>query len=311
MIDDGDSAAIVHAILSLAKALGMETTAEGIESEELAHGLAELGCTYGQGFYFSEAAARRRGARLLAGAQRLIDVAPGQRADLLRVARKAGRRPVPLDRLQRRRHHRPRLQPHRDQVAAADREPRPLPAVRAPRDRATAAPCQQEAVDRLGGADPVGERLGRIERPLRRRDEPLAPPASTAAAAPPPRRPPPDRPAAGPPAAAPARARSPPRARPRPGRRGASRRSISGSTGLKMPRAIISAHGRRRIGQAEQLQQLVGDPLARQRHQIVGPRRAGVERRRVGRALRRSGRGSGRSAGCADDPRRCAAAARR
>jgi diguanylate cyclase (GGDEF)-like protein len=55
MMDDGDSAAIVHAILSLAKALGMETTAEGIDSAELAHGLAELGCTYGQGFYFAEA----------------------------------------------------------------------------------------------------------------------------------------------------------------------------------------------------------------------------------------------------------------
>jgi len=55
MIEDGDSAAIVHAILSLAKALGMETTAEGIDSEELAHGLAELGCTYGQGYHFSAA----------------------------------------------------------------------------------------------------------------------------------------------------------------------------------------------------------------------------------------------------------------
>ena len=53
MSEDGDSAAIVHAILSLAKALGMETTAEGIETEELAHGLAELGCTYGQGYHFS------------------------------------------------------------------------------------------------------------------------------------------------------------------------------------------------------------------------------------------------------------------
>ncbi|MEA3045226.1 MAG: hypothetical protein QOH47_3064 [Sphingomonadales bacterium] len=55
MVDDGDSAAIVHAILSLAKALGMETTAEGIDNEDLALGLAELGCTYGQGFHFSEA----------------------------------------------------------------------------------------------------------------------------------------------------------------------------------------------------------------------------------------------------------------
>jgi len=55
MMDDGDSAAIVHAILSLAKALGMETTAEGIENAELALGLAELGCTYGQGYYYAEA----------------------------------------------------------------------------------------------------------------------------------------------------------------------------------------------------------------------------------------------------------------
>jgi diguanylate cyclase (GGDEF)-like protein len=57
MMDDGDSAAIVHAILSLAKALGMETTAEGIENAELALGLAELGCTYGQGFHYAEALA--------------------------------------------------------------------------------------------------------------------------------------------------------------------------------------------------------------------------------------------------------------
>jgi diguanylate cyclase (GGDEF)-like protein len=53
MMEDSDSAAIVHAILSLAKALGMETTAEGIDNEELAHGLNELGCTYGQGFFFA------------------------------------------------------------------------------------------------------------------------------------------------------------------------------------------------------------------------------------------------------------------
>ena len=45
--------------------------------------------------------------------------------------------------------------------------------------------------------------------------------------------------------------------------------------GCKMPRSTISAHRRRRIGQGEQLEQLVGDPLARQGHQIVGaaPRR--------------------------------------
>jgi diguanylate cyclase (GGDEF)-like protein len=55
MLEDHDSAAIVDAILSLARALGMETTAEGIESEELAKALTEKGCTYGQGFVYSQA----------------------------------------------------------------------------------------------------------------------------------------------------------------------------------------------------------------------------------------------------------------
>jgi EAL domain-containing protein (putative c-di-GMP-specific phosphodiesterase class I) len=54
MIADGDSTAIVRAVLSLARALGMETTAEGIDSEDLAELLTELGCTYGQGFHFSQ-----------------------------------------------------------------------------------------------------------------------------------------------------------------------------------------------------------------------------------------------------------------
>jgi len=55
MLADADSKAIVGAILSLAEALGMDTTAEGIESEPLAAALRELGCTYGQGFLYSEA----------------------------------------------------------------------------------------------------------------------------------------------------------------------------------------------------------------------------------------------------------------
>ena len=55
MLADGDSTAIVRAILSLARALGMETTAEGIDSADLAEMLTEAGCTYGQGFFYSEA----------------------------------------------------------------------------------------------------------------------------------------------------------------------------------------------------------------------------------------------------------------
>ncbi|MEO7601987.1 MAG: bifunctional diguanylate cyclase/phosphodiesterase [Sphingomicrobium sp.] len=54
MMSDPDSVAIVRAVLSLADALGMSTTAEGIESVELATTLAALGCESGQGFYFAE-----------------------------------------------------------------------------------------------------------------------------------------------------------------------------------------------------------------------------------------------------------------
>jgi diguanylate cyclase (GGDEF)-like protein len=53
MMRDPDAVAIVRAVLSLADALGMSTTAEGIETVELATTLATLGCASGQGYYFS------------------------------------------------------------------------------------------------------------------------------------------------------------------------------------------------------------------------------------------------------------------
>jgi EAL domain-containing protein (putative c-di-GMP-specific phosphodiesterase class I) len=53
MMVDPDAVAIVRAVLSLADALGMSTTAEGIETVELATTLATLGCAHGQGFYFA------------------------------------------------------------------------------------------------------------------------------------------------------------------------------------------------------------------------------------------------------------------
>jgi diguanylate cyclase (GGDEF)-like protein len=53
MMTDPDAVAIVRAVLSLAEALGMSTTAEGIETVELATTLATLGCASGQGFYFA------------------------------------------------------------------------------------------------------------------------------------------------------------------------------------------------------------------------------------------------------------------
>lgn len=48
-----DKRAIVRTVLSLAKALGMRTTAEGIESEEISLILRRLGCSVGQGFYYA------------------------------------------------------------------------------------------------------------------------------------------------------------------------------------------------------------------------------------------------------------------
>jgi EAL domain-containing protein (putative c-di-GMP-specific phosphodiesterase class I) len=54
MMRDPDSVAIVRAVLSLAEALGMSTTAEGIETVELATTLAALGCANGQGFYYAK-----------------------------------------------------------------------------------------------------------------------------------------------------------------------------------------------------------------------------------------------------------------
>ncbi|TPG43404.1 bifunctional diguanylate cyclase/phosphodiesterase [Sphingomonas koreensis] len=53
MLADRDKVAIVRAILSLAQALGMKTTAEGIETNELAQTLAALGCACGQGYVYA------------------------------------------------------------------------------------------------------------------------------------------------------------------------------------------------------------------------------------------------------------------
>jgi EAL domain-containing protein (putative c-di-GMP-specific phosphodiesterase class I) len=60
MMSDPDSVAIVRAVLSLADALGMSTTAEGVESRELATTLATLGCASGQGYFFAKPLAADR-----------------------------------------------------------------------------------------------------------------------------------------------------------------------------------------------------------------------------------------------------------
>lgn len=54
MLGDDDKVAIIRAIVGLAGALGMKTTAEGIEQPEMAEALAKLGCDYGQGYYYAK-----------------------------------------------------------------------------------------------------------------------------------------------------------------------------------------------------------------------------------------------------------------
>jgi EAL domain-containing protein (putative c-di-GMP-specific phosphodiesterase class I) len=51
--DDANDRAIVSAIIRMAQALGMLTTAEGVETEGQLEFLREHGCQEGQGYYFS------------------------------------------------------------------------------------------------------------------------------------------------------------------------------------------------------------------------------------------------------------------
>jgi EAL domain-containing protein (putative c-di-GMP-specific phosphodiesterase class I) len=50
---DSEDTAIVEAIISLSKALGLRVTAEGIETREQFERLKAMGCDQGQGYYFS------------------------------------------------------------------------------------------------------------------------------------------------------------------------------------------------------------------------------------------------------------------
>lgn len=69
MLVDKDKRAIVRTVLSLADALGMRTTAEGIESEAISNDLRKLGCSVGQGFYFARPLTKDAAYRFLAASR--------------------------------------------------------------------------------------------------------------------------------------------------------------------------------------------------------------------------------------------------
>jgi diguanylate cyclase (GGDEF)-like protein len=52
--DDAQDTAIVHAVIAFAKTLGLQVTAEGIETARQLEQLRALGCDYGQGYYFAK-----------------------------------------------------------------------------------------------------------------------------------------------------------------------------------------------------------------------------------------------------------------
>lgn len=54
MLLDADKHAIIRAILSLAEALKLRTTAEGIEEGDVALALRDMGCTTGQGYFYAK-----------------------------------------------------------------------------------------------------------------------------------------------------------------------------------------------------------------------------------------------------------------
>lgn len=83
MAVDTNDAAIVSAIISMARSLKLETIAEGVETAQHALRLASLGCDFAQGFYFSGPLPAEDCRRLLAELSRRAQMDDTQR---LRVA---------------------------------------------------------------------------------------------------------------------------------------------------------------------------------------------------------------------------------
>jgi EAL domain-containing protein (putative c-di-GMP-specific phosphodiesterase class I) len=62
---DDENSIVVKTILSLARSLNLDAVAEGIETESQLAFLREIGCRYGQGYYFSKPVGASDAERLL------------------------------------------------------------------------------------------------------------------------------------------------------------------------------------------------------------------------------------------------------
>ena len=54
LLDNPESRQIIGSIMGLARGMGMDVVAEGIENGEQAAELARMGCSFGQGYFFSK-----------------------------------------------------------------------------------------------------------------------------------------------------------------------------------------------------------------------------------------------------------------
>jgi EAL domain-containing protein (putative c-di-GMP-specific phosphodiesterase class I) len=66
LTSEADDAAIVTAVIAMAKSLRLAVTAEGVETEEQLEALRKLGCDNYQGYYFSKSIPAQEFVALLA-----------------------------------------------------------------------------------------------------------------------------------------------------------------------------------------------------------------------------------------------------
>jgi EAL domain-containing protein (putative c-di-GMP-specific phosphodiesterase class I) len=74
--DDGRGEALLRSIVGIARSLGLQSVAEGIETAEQAAVMRDLGCTLGQGYLFSRPVTAHQIREQLRAERRL----PGQRS---------------------------------------------------------------------------------------------------------------------------------------------------------------------------------------------------------------------------------------